>query len=197
MVDGPWLSGWITFAALLSAAGLFLSNLLTNSRLPFVLSQDHLLPRALAVLHPRYATPWVAILASSGVYSLLALLPFTKLVVLDVWLYSLALLVQMAAFLAIRLREPALPRPWRIPGGLPIALLVVAVPSLLALLAIATSGLATMLAGLAAALTGPLAYAVFARLGRGKSLMTAQDKSQAVGEQDWGFERSNRRKAEP
>lgn len=74
---------------------------------------------------------------------------------------------------------------------------MVAVPSLLALLAIATSGLATMLAGLVAALTGPLAYAVFARLGWGKSLMTAQDKSQAGGEQDWGFEGSNRGKGEP
>jgi amino acid transporter len=196
-IGGPWLSGWITFAALLSAAGLFLSNLLTNSRLPFVLSQDHYLPRALAVLHPRYATPWVAILASSGVYSLLALLPFTKLVVLDVWLYSLALLVQMAAFLAIRLREPTLPRPWRVPGGRPIALLVVAIPSLLALLAIATSGLATMLVGLVAALTGPLAYTLFARSRRGSSLMTAQDKSQSAGGHGQGFEGSDRAKGEP
>ncbi len=113
------------------------------------------------------------------------------------WFYSLALLVQMAAFLAIRRREPALPRPWRVPGGLPVALLVVAVPRLLALLAIATSGLATMLAGLVAALTGPLAYALFARLRRGSSLMTAQDKSQAGGEQDWGFEGSDRAKGEP
>lgn len=169
-VGGPWLSGWITLAALLSAAGLFLSNLLTNSRLPFVLSQDHLLPRALAMLHPRYATPWVAIVASSGVYSVLALLPFTKLVVLDVWLYSLALLIQMAAFLAIRLREPTLPRPWRVPGGLPGALLVVAAPSLIALLAMATSGLANTLVGLLAALSGLVAYLAFARPGRANSL---------------------------
>ena len=169
-VGGPWLSGWITLAALLSAAGLFLSNLLTNSRLPFILSQDHLLPRALAMLHPRYATPWVAIMASGAVYSLLALLPFTNLVVLDVWLYSLALLVQMAAFLAIRLREPTLYRPWRVPGGLPITLLVFAVPSLLALLAIATSGLANTLVGLLAALSGLVAYIAFARPGRANSL---------------------------
>jgi len=181
-VGGPWLSGWITLAALLSAAGLFLSNLLTNSRLPFVLGRDRLLPGALAMLHPRYATPWVAIIASSLVYSVLALLPFTRLVVLDVWLYSLALVVQMAAFLAIRLREPALPRPWRVPGGVPVALLVSAVPSLLALLAMATGGLANVVAGLVAALTGPLAYACSALLGRGSSPKPARDKRPIGGE---------------
>ena len=171
-VGGPWLAGWITLAALLSAAGLFLSNLLTNSRLPFVLGRDHLLPRMFGVLHARYGTPWVAIVASSAVYSALALLPFTKLVVLDVWLYSLTLLVQMAAFLAIRLREPTLPRPWRVPGRLAGALLVVAVPSLLAVLAMLTSGLVNILVGLVAALTGSAAYIAFARSERDNVLST-------------------------
>lgn len=175
LVGGPWLAGWITLAALVSAAGLFLSNLLTNSRLPFVLGQDRLLPRGLAALHARHGTPWMAIALSSAVYGALALLPFTELVVLDVWLYSLALIVELAAFLALRLREPALPRPWRVPGGFAVALLVVALPSLLALLALATSGLTNTTVGLAAALTGPLAYAVFARSGRGGALATGQD----------------------
>jgi len=165
-VGGPGLAAWITLAAGLSAAGLFLSNLLTNSRLPFILAQNHLLPRSLAVLHSRHATPWVAIVVSSAVYSVLALLPFTRLVVLDVWLYSLALVLELAAFLAIRLREPALPRPWRIPGRLPGALLVVALPGLLVLLTVAASGLTNTVAGVATALTGPLAYAAFARSGR-------------------------------
>ncbi len=141
-------------AALLSAAGLFLSNLLTNSRLPFVLGRDSLLPRSLGLLHSRYATPWVAIVLSSGIYSALALLPFTEL----------------GAFLAIRVREPALVRPWRVPGGLSGALLVVAFPSSLALLAMATSGLANTLAGGAAALSGPLAYWAVARSERGPAL---------------------------
>ncbi len=174
---GPWLAGWITLAAILSAAGLFLSNLLTNSRLPFVLGQDRLLPGWLALLHSRHATPWVAIVVSSGVYSVLALLPFTRLVVLDVWLYSLALVIELAAFLAIRLREPALPRPWRVPGGLTAALPVVALPSLLALLALVTSGLTNTVAGVAAALTGPLAYTLFARSGRAGSWTAAEGKS--------------------
>lgn len=97
---------------------------------------------------------------------MLALFPFTDLVVLDVWLYSLALLVELGAFLIIRIREPSLTRPWRVPGGLTGATVVVGFPSAMALLAMATSGLTNTLVGIGAALTGPLAYAVFARQAR-------------------------------
>lgn len=196
-VGGPWLAGWITLAALLSAAGLFLSNLLTNSRLPFILARDHLLPRSLTRLHPRYATPWIAIVISSGIYSVLALLPFTELVVLDIWLYSLALMIELAAFLAIRLREPALPRPWRVPGGFPGALLVVALPGLLALLAMATSGLTNTVAGLAAALTGPVAYMAFASSGRPSVMATMEGESQAGGGEDRDLARRDHTQGEP
>jgi amino acid transporter len=165
-VGGSWLADWVTLAALVSAAGLFLSNLLTNSRLPFVLGQDRMLPGSLSLLHPRYATPWVAIVISSVVYSVLALFPFTDLVILDVWLYSLALLVELGAFLVIRVREPSLIRPWRVPGGLTGATVVVGLPSAMALLAMATSGLTNTLVGIGVALTGPVAYAVFARQAR-------------------------------
>lgn len=196
-VGGPWLADWITSAALLSAAGLFLSNLLTNSRLPFVLGQDHLLPRSLALLHSRYATPWVAIVVSSGIYSVLALLPFTELVVLDIWLYSLALLVELAAFLSIRLHEPTLHRPWRVPGGLPGAILVVALPSFIASLAIATSGLTNTLVGLAAALTGPVAYRAFAWSRHSSPVAATQGEGQAAGGSGRGVTGRDHSEGEP
>ena len=60
-------------------------------------------------------------------------LSFVKLVVLDVLLTGLSLLLEFAALVALRIREPELPRPYRVPGGLagaigvgllPLALLV-------------------------------------------------------------------------
>jgi amino acid transporter len=157
-IGGSWLAGWLTLGALLATAGLFLSILLTNSRLPFVLAWWGQMPRAVAALHQRYGTPWVAIVLTSGILSLLAFFSFQELIVLDVWLYSLALLVELAAFVALRISEPALQRPWRVPGQLPGALVVAAFPGGCALLAMATAGLFTTAVAVAVALTGPLAY---------------------------------------
>ncbi|MBI2554441.1 MAG: APC family permease [Candidatus Rokubacteria bacterium] len=157
-IGGPWLGGWITLGAALSAAGLFLSLLLTNSRLPFVLAQAGQMPSIVARIHARYGTPWVAVVLSSVIYSGFAAFSFKELVVLDNWLYSLSLLVELAAFLALRRREPGLARPWRVPGGQAGAVLAVALPSGVALLALATAGRLNTLVAVAAALTGPLAY---------------------------------------
>jgi amino acid transporter len=83
---------------------------------------------------------------------------FKELIVLNVWLYSLALLIELAAFVRLRVREPGLARPWRVPGDLGTALVVAGVPAALSLLAMATAGWLNTLAGVAAALTGPAAY---------------------------------------
>ncbi len=157
-IGGPWLGGWIALGAALSAAGLFLSLLLTNSRLPFVLAQAGQMPSAVARVHARYGTPWVAVVLSSVIYSAFAVFSFKELVVLDNWLYSLSLLVELAAFLALRRREPGLARPWRVAGGRTGARVAVALPGALALLAMATAGLLNTGVAVAVALTGPLAY---------------------------------------
>ncbi len=147
---------------MLSAAGLFMSLLLTNSRLPYVLARDGLMPASLAAVHPRFGTPWTAVVVSAALYAAFAAFSFKELIVLNVWLYSLSLLVELAAFLWLRVREPALARPWRVPGGLAVAGAVAVVPAALSLLAMAMAGWTNTLAGIVAALTGPAAYAALA-----------------------------------
>ena len=163
---GRRLGDAVAVGAVLSAAGLFMSLLLTNSRLPYVLARDGLMPSGLAAVHPRFGTPWVAVALSAAIYAAFAVFSFKELIVLNVWLYSLSLLVELAAFLALRVREPALARPWRVPGGLATASVVAAVPAALSLLAMATAGWLNTLAGVVAALTGPAAYAWWARSAR-------------------------------
>jgi len=70
----------------------------------------------------------------------------------------LPLLVELAAFLALRATAPTLPRPWRVPGGTLGALAVTIPPALFALGAMATAGWGNTLAGVAAALSGPLVW---------------------------------------
>jgi len=114
---GPWLGHAMALGAVFSTAGLFLSLVLTNSRLPFVLARERRLPAALGHLHERFGTPWVAVVVSAAIYAGFALFSFRELIVLNVWLYSLSLLVELAAFVRLRIAEPGLPRPWRVPGG--------------------------------------------------------------------------------
>jgi amino acid transporter len=163
---GPRLGDAVAAGAVLSAAGLFLSLLLTNSRLPYVMARDGLMPSGLALVHPRFGTPWAAVVLSAALYSAFAVFSFKELIVLNVWLYSLSLLLELAAFLALRVREPAMARPWRVPGGIVVAGTVAGVPALLSLLAMATAGWLNTLAGVVAALTGPAAYAWLARAAR-------------------------------
>jgi len=164
-VGGPWLAQAVVAGAVTASAGLFLSLVLTNSRLPYVLAVQGQLPRWLAAIHARTGVPWAAVLVSSAGYSLFALASFKDLIVLNVWLYSLTLLLELAAFVALRLREPSLARPWRVGGG-PLGLwLTAAVPSAAALLAMATAGWKNTAAGVATALTGPALWWWRARRG--------------------------------
>ena len=104
---GAWLGHAVAVGAVVSATGLFLTLLLTNSRLPYVLARDGLMPAGLAAIHPRFGTPWVAIVLSAVLYAAFAAFSFKELIVLNVWLYSLSLLVELAAFVWLRVREPA------------------------------------------------------------------------------------------
>ena len=162
-IGGAWLGHAVAAGAVLSTGGLFLSLLLTNSRLPYVLARDGMLGAWLGRLHPRFGTPWAAVLVSAAFYAAFAVFSFKELIVLNIWLYSLTLIVELAAFVRLRGTASAGPRSWRVPGGT-IGLLATALaPTACALLAMATAGWSNTLAGLAAALTGPIAYAALRR----------------------------------
>lgn len=164
-IGGDWLGHAVAAGAMVSTGGLFLSLLLTNSRLPYVLARDRQMPAWLAAVHPRFGTPWPAVVLSSACYVVFAAFSFKELIVLNMWLYSLTLLVELAAFVRLRVAAPSLIRPWRVPGGAFGAALVVVLPSLFIVAAMATAGWRNTIAGLAAAFSGPIAWRALAASG--------------------------------
>jgi len=118
-VGGPWLGAMMSVGVLFSVWSLFKSQLLYTSRLPLAMAEDGLLPRLLSRKYSRWKTPHVSLILCSVIYSLFALLDFRKLVVLDVLLYSIALLLEFAALIELRWHRPDLGRPFKIPGGWP------------------------------------------------------------------------------
>ncbi|CAN5469088.1 hypothetical protein BH11ARM1_BH11ARM1_08530 [soil metagenome] len=105
-----------------------MAALLASSRVPFVLAEKGFLPRKLMRLHPKYGTPVTAILACSVVYACLAFEKFEDLVELNVIMYCAALTLESISLLILRYKEPTLPRPFKIPGGIPVVALVVLLP---------------------------------------------------------------------
>lgn len=162
-IGGEWLGHAMAAGAVLSTAGLFMSLLLTNSRLPYVLALDEAMPAWFGRVHPRFGTPWVAVVVSATIYAAFAAFSFRELIIVNVWLYSLTLLIELAAFLWLRAVAPDLPRPWRVPGGFAGAVIVVVFPTIFMLGAIVTAGWVNTVAGVIGALTGPLAWILLSR----------------------------------
>src|SRR5215469_10690164 len=124
---GHWIAIWIALGGMVSALALFNALLLGYSRIPFVLAGDGLLPRALAKLYA-HGTPKAAVIVSAIFYSLFALVTFSKLVVADVLLYSVALFLEFAALVQLRKIEPSLRGVFRIPLGRAEVTLLAALP---------------------------------------------------------------------
>lgn len=134
-LGGKWLGAWSAFGGLFSAAGLFTALLLSASRLPFVLAADHYLPPIITKLHPKYGTPYVAILVCSVLFLVLETGTFDNLLTITVILYAVALLLEFAALIALRIKEPNMRRPFKVPGGLFGAIFIAIPPAVILFMA--------------------------------------------------------------
>ncbi len=164
-VAGPWIAGWVALAGMASAFALFNALLLAYSRVPMVMAQDGLLPAALGRTDHR-GTPRNAIVVSAVAYSIFALLPFGGLLAGDVLLYTGALALEFAALIRLRRAEPALRGSFRLPLGVPVLVLLAALPVTTNLAAVAIEvrsreiGLPGVITAAALASAGPAVYAL-------------------------------------
>ena len=135
-IGGKWLGVWVALGGMFCAAGLFNAMIMSNSRIPATLAADKYLPAFMTARHPRYGTPVVSIILCAVIYSALATSAFVALAVTTVMLYGVSLLLQFAALIALRIKEPRMRRPFKIAGGLPGVLIVSALPIVITLIAI-------------------------------------------------------------
>lgn len=164
-VGGPWLGTLLTVTAVISAVGLFSAWLLQNSRIPYALAQDGYLPEAITRPHKRFGTPTVAIIIQAVICSIFALSVFSSLVAIDVTIYSFALMLEFASLIALRIKQPHMKRPFRVPGGWPGIVVITVLPLAVIVTAIYyqvldvgwVQGIGWAAVGLA---TGPIAYLV-------------------------------------
>jgi amino acid transporter len=130
----PWIAAGIalliTFGGLGQAGAWFAAA----GRLPFVIGIDRRLPPSFAKIHPRWGTPYVALLVQAAIAAVLIFAgqagtsvagAYNVLVSMSVIAYFLPYMFMFAAMIKLQ-REPAGPEVIRVPGGTPVAIALAA-----------------------------------------------------------------------
>ena len=131
LIGGPLLRVGLVIGGMISAFGMFNALVMSYSRLPLAMAQDGMLPQFFTKLHPKTRAPWVSISVCAAGWAMCLGLGLDRLVTIDILLYGASLILEFLALIWLRVREPDLPRPFRVPGGMFGAIAVGIAPTLL------------------------------------------------------------------
>jgi len=173
IIGGHSLGTWMTLAAMIGNVALLNSTILTTTRMPFAMAEDGYLPAVLTQRHPRYGTPWLAILASAVIYALLAWQSLGQLISIYIWLRSATTVLTVLSGWKLRRSQPNLPRSFVVPAGRAGMLYVVGAPVVMAMIALLGGDRFATVGGLIAIVLGPIVYLA---VKRNKPRLAASDR---------------------
>ena len=130
-IVGPRFGQFTSAMGMVSAIGMYSALVLVYSRVPFVMGRDGYLPKALMRTN-RWDAPWVSLIVSGVVYTVVILIfrNVKELASADVTVYGAMMSLELLSFLVLRRREPNMSRPFRIPGGWCVAVVLCILPLL-------------------------------------------------------------------
>jgi amino acid transporter len=105
-----------------------------------VMADDGYLPRLFVKTHRRTGAPWVSVIACALLWAVCYPLGFERSLFLDVLLTGLSIVLEFWALVALRIREPDLQRPYRVPGEIPGTILLGLAPLALIIAALWRNG---------------------------------------------------------
>jgi amino acid transporter len=126
--------------------------------MPSAMAEDGYLTPVLTRKHPKYGTPWIAILVSSAIYALLAFHTLVQLLTVYMWLRIGVTILTVMAGWKMRQTSPEMKRPFRIPWGRAGMIYVVGAPLAMSVVALVGSDPFARRWGPVAVLLGPVAY---------------------------------------
>jgi amino acid transporter len=159
----PWLALPVLLTIMVSVVGQVNSLTMSYSRIPLAMAEDHLAPSILRRVSAN-GSPWCALLLCGAIWTLALSLSLERILLMDILLYGASLILEFVALIVLRVTEPQLTRPFRIPGGTIGAICIAVCPCLLLVLAAALNrhekigsiGAATLAVGVA--ICGVVAY---------------------------------------
>ncbi|WP_433974421.1 APC family permease [Tunturiibacter lichenicola] len=114
---GPWLELCVVLGGTISGAGMFNALMMSYTRVPYAMAEEGFLP-AVMERRNRWGVPWVSLAVCTVGWALALRLSFERLISIDLVLYGGALLLEFVALVVLRVKEPGLERPFKVPGGL-------------------------------------------------------------------------------
>ena len=159
----PALGIVFVFVAVLANLSIFNTYITSGSRGFFALAEDNLAPKALVKCSKERGVPYIAVL-SLGAFSLfLCMFPFEVIVVVDVMLFMAAYVLIFISACILRIKEPDMERPFKVPLGTKGFIAMCLLPVSIAFLALFINGTDYFVGGMFALLSGPVAYFIFKR----------------------------------
>ncbi len=126
LLGGAGASG-IAIAALVSILGALTITVLAGPRVLFAMSEQGQLPRVLSAVHPRFRTPHVAILVTACLMLVVSLAStFLSALTIASLIIVLVYAATCAALPVLRRKHPDRDGGFRVPAGVPVALVSVA-----------------------------------------------------------------------
>jgi amino acid transporter len=163
LIGGPWLGFAMTMAAAITFISILNSTVLSSTRMPFAMAEDGYLSPFLTRLHPRFGTPWVAILISAAIYAVFTWNTLTQLISVYIWLRIATSVLTVLSAWQLRRKRPDLERAFRIPWGSKGLAYAVIAPLIMSGVALIASDKFGLKYGPLVLLLGPLAYFFFRR----------------------------------
>ena len=180
----PGLVPIFTLGALACFFALYNSYLASASRGYYVLAEDKLSPPILSKLNKRFKTPHIAIISMGVINLFLSQFGFATLVVINVLLFMFSYLAWFLAAVVLRVKEPNMERPFRIPFGTKGMVAMVVAPVIICVTALFTNGLDYLIWGCVGLLSGPICYVIFKKMYGGidgVKVLTKEQKRSVVG----------------
>jgi amino acid transporter len=159
----PAFGVFFVFIAIIAQFSIFNTYIASGSRGFFALAEDNLAPPILVKCSKERGVPYVAVL-SLGIFNLIiCMLPFEKIVVVDVMLFMSAYALIFISACILRIKEGDLPRPFKVPVGTKV-FIAMCIPSFIIIfVAFFISGTDFFVGGMAALVSGPIMYCIFKR----------------------------------
>lgn len=157
LIGGAWLKWWIQAAAAMSNLGLFEAEMSGDAFQLLGMSEMGMLPEIFAH-RSKHGTPTFSIICSATGVIFLSWMSFQEILEFLNFVYCIGMLLEFAAFVWLRIKQPDLQRPYKVPLNTFWVAVLCIPPSVLLIIVMCLASLKTLIVSCAVVIVGFLLY---------------------------------------